>query len=62
MMICRKVRFQHIFYRDAPEAQRHVSHRRLGRRVTSGSGRTVGYALEIELKYALNPLMPMTNP
>jgi len=54
MIICRKVWFQHISYRDAPEAQRHVSDRRLGRRATSGSGGTVGCASEIGLKYALN--------
>jgi len=44
MIICRKVRFQHISYRDAPKAQRHVSDRRLDRRATSGSERTVGTA------------------
>jgi len=54
MIICRKVRFQHISYRDAPEAQRHVSDRWLGRRATSGSGRTVGCASEIGLKCAFN--------
>jgi len=54
MTICRKVRFQHISYRDALEAQRHVSDRRLGRRATSGSGETVGCASEIGLKCALN--------
>jgi len=54
MIICRKVQFQHISYRDAPEAQRHVSDRRLGRRATSGSGGAVGYASEIGLKCAFN--------
>jgi len=54
MIICRKIRFQHISYRDAPKAQRHVSDRRLGRRATSGSGRTVGCASEIGLKCAFN--------
>jgi len=54
MMICRKVWFQHISYRDAPEAQRYVSNRRLGRRATSGSGRTVDCALEIGLKCTFN--------
>jgi len=54
MIICRKVRFQHISYCDAPEAQRHMSDRWLGRQATSGSGGTVGCASEIELKCALN--------
>jgi len=56
MKISRKVWFQHISYRDAPEAQRHVSDRRIGRRATSGRGRTVGYASEIGLK-----LIPSTS-
>jgi len=36
MIIYRKVRFQHISYRDALEAQRHVNDRRLGQAVVGG--------------------------
>jgi len=32
---------EYFLHPDAPEAQRHVSDRRLGRRATSGNGRTV---------------------
>jgi len=54
MIICRKVRLQHISYRDAPEAQGHVSDRRFGRQAMSGNGRTVGCASEIGLKCVFN--------
>jgi len=44
----------YFLYRDAPEAQRHVSNQRLGRRATSSSEKTVNCASEIGLKCAIN--------